>query len=146
MHSTSRATKWRIPKFSLLNSTWQVVDRIGRGRYSEVYKAVSKTDRGKLVAVKADIPPIKQPGILKKEFEIMEKMAHSPYVCRVEPNGWHRLRGNVAGVSDGGEYIVMELCCNYNLSDERKQHPAQYFGPQRAHSRELSSFECFSKH
>jgi len=128
-----KAKNWRLKPDTLLiasngSSSWRIEDRIGRGRYSDVFLALDTQTR-KMVAVKVDKEEVRrsaEKGILLKESTIMQKLGDSPYTCSHISFG----RLKETQVQGGAYFLVMELCQRKNVSDWRKEQNAGYFGPQ----------------
>jgi len=100
----------------LINDRYEVVKRLGKGGYGEIYQARDVTN-GQLVAVKVE--RVTKPGNLLEEEKILrslnERGAH--YVPRLISSGRH---------NDMVNFIVMELL-GENLSVLRRRQPTHKF-------------------
>eukprot|EP01084_Bolivina_argentea_P021720 40362_1 len=98
---------------------------IGRGRFSHVFNALDEQKKEN-VAIKIDINP-KDNELLLIEYNIMRSFGNkSPYICKVFDFGKLPINTNM-----NGNYLVMELCNEINLSEKRKQQPCKCFGIQK---------------
>lgn len=124
---------WRLSPLDFVpgpknDKRWEILDRIGRGRFSDVFSALDAHTHN-LVAIKVDKEEVsrsREKDLLKKEVEIMKSLGDSPYSC----NYIHFDFLSPEVLPGGGYFLVMELCKDTNISDWRKKQPGQCFGPK----------------
>jgi serine/threonine protein kinase len=98
-----------------LKDRWEVLRKIGRGGFGEIYKAKDH-DTGERCAIKAE-SAVSSKQVLKMEVVVLKRLQScSPHICT--------LLG--CGRTDRINYMVMSLL-GPNLSELRKQQPNQKF-------------------